>query len=96
MKKFLAGLMIAASLMFATACSSGGAATPTVTVTAPAPAPVITESQDDKYLSAIRSRSAVLYSVDDATLLSLAQSICTGLRGGIPIERVFYCPGADE
>jgi hypothetical protein len=63
----------------------------TVTASPPAPAPYqpgTSSGTDATYLNAIRSRSAVLYSVPDATLVELAQTICQSLNAGIPIQTV--------
>lgn len=89
MKKIMTALAIAVALMFSAACSSDSTPAPAVTVTATAQAPVSpVETQDEKYLSAIRGRASSLYSVPDADLVSLANQICSGLNSGISIERI--------
>ncbi len=62
-----------------------------MTVTAPAPERFPSETSsgvDRQYLDAVRSKSAVLYSVPDSMLLDIAQSICQSLRAGVPIQTV--------
>lgn len=93
MKKFLSALVIAAAVAIPlSGCSSPAPAPqPTVTVTAPAPERFPSETSsgvDRQYLDAVRSKSAVLYSVPDSMLLDIAQSICQSLRAGVPIQTV--------
>jgi hypothetical protein len=93
MKKIIAAAMIAASLMFATACSSGEKEIQVVTVTATAPAPESPiygsgVSADDQFLDAVRSRAPEVVTVTDSTLIATGRQVCDSLNAGLPIERV--------
>jgi hypothetical protein len=84
----LGAILIAVPL---SACSSETVAEPapkeTVYVPQPAPEPQ-TNSDEDSYLTAVRSKDSALYSVPDASLVELAGTICQSLRSGIPVQRV--------
>lgn len=88
MKKIAAAAILAASLLFVTACGSGEKDLVVVTVTETAPAPAPAESTESNYLSAVRNASPELVAVEDSTLVSLANQICNSLNSGVSIERV--------
>lgn len=88
MKKFILATIAILFVVPVTACSSDPApAQPAApTVEQPYEPPVV--SQDDRFIEIVNRRAPITLSTADSSLVSLAQSICSSLRSGVPIETV--------
>lgn len=88
MKKFILATTAVLFVIPVAACSSDPApaqpAAPTVEQSYVPPV----VSQDDKFIEIVNERAPVTRSITDSSLISLAQSICSSLRSGVPIETV--------
>lgn len=93
MNKNIKGLFVALAFtgLVLAGCSSDSKAAPTVTVTEEAPAPEVVETDEQRYISNIRSFGN--YYVDmntDMDLINLGYTLCGSLDAGYTVEEIIY------
>lgn len=94
MKKLSAVTLAVVGLLALTACGSTGTPQATVThtvtvVETPDPAPVdVSLGSSSDMVNMIQAQDSMFLEVDDATIITVAQSVCDALRNGASVTDV--------